>query len=100
MANPVNIALVGIGWWGQKMLAVLEAAPDDIEVARAVEPNLDSVSALCEAKDIPLSADYADALAIQPSRQSFSRRRIRCTPARSRRLSRRVSTFSAKSRWR
>jgi predicted dehydrogenase len=62
MANPVKIALVGMGWWGQKMLAVLQAAPDDIEVARAVEPNLDSVSALCEAKDIPLSADYADAL--------------------------------------
>ena len=26
MANPVNIALVGMGWWGQKMLAVLQAA--------------------------------------------------------------------------
>lgn len=62
MANPVRIALVGMGWWGQKMLAVLEAAPDDIEVVRAVEPNLASVSALCESKSIPLTADYADAL--------------------------------------
>jgi len=63
MGNPVKIALVGMGWWGQKMLAVLEAASNDIEVVCAVEPNLDSVSALLKGKNIPLSADYADALA-------------------------------------
>lgn len=62
MANPVNIALVGMGWWGQKMLAVLQAAPEDIRVVRAVEPNIDTVRALCDAKGIALSADYADAL--------------------------------------
>ncbi|NBE06953.1 Gfo/Idh/MocA family protein [Paragemmobacter ruber] len=63
MAGPVKIALVGMGWWGQKMLAVLEAAPEDIRVVRAVEPNVDGVRALCDGKGIPLSADYADALA-------------------------------------
>jgi predicted dehydrogenase len=63
MAGPVNIALVGLGWWGQKMLSVLEAAPEDIRVVRAVEPNVDSVRDLCAGKGIPLSADYADALA-------------------------------------
>ena len=47
MANPVNIALVGMGWWGQKMLAVLQAAPADIRVVRAVEPNLETVRDLC-----------------------------------------------------
>ena len=52
MANPVNIALVGMGWWGQKMLAVLQAAPADIRVVRAVEPNVESVRALCEGKGI------------------------------------------------
>lgn len=62
MGNPVKIALVGMGWWGQKMLAVLEAASDDIEIVRAVEPNVDSVSVLLKGKNIPLSADYADAL--------------------------------------
>ncbi|OYU18341.1 MAG: oxidoreductase [Rhodobacteraceae bacterium PARR1] len=62
MANPVNIALVGMGWWGQKMLAVLQAAPEDIRVVRAVEPNIDTVRALCDAKGIALSTDYADAL--------------------------------------
>jgi predicted dehydrogenase len=62
MGEPVGIALIGMGWWGQKMLSVLEAAPADIRVVRAVEPNTESVRALCGGKAIPLSADYADAL--------------------------------------
>ncbi|MGY9048397.1 hypothetical protein P775_11605 [Puniceibacterium antarcticum] len=62
MAGPVGIALVGMGWWGQKMLNVLQAAPDDISVVRAVEPNVASVRDLCDGKDIPLTSDYADAL--------------------------------------
>ena len=36
MSKPVGIALIGMGWWGKKMLNVLEAAPQDIRVARAV----------------------------------------------------------------
>src|SRR3984893_4677674 len=63
MSRPVGVALVGLGWWGQKMLTVLAAAPADIRVVRAVEPNLETVQALCAAKSIALSADYADALA-------------------------------------
>jgi predicted dehydrogenase len=51
-----------MGWWGKKMLSVLEAAPGDIRVVRAVEPNLETVRSLCAEKGIPLSADYADAL--------------------------------------
>jgi predicted dehydrogenase len=62
MSGPVGIALVGMGRWGKKMLSVLEAAPADIRVVRAVEPNLATVEALCAEKGIPLSADYADAL--------------------------------------
>jgi predicted dehydrogenase len=62
MGGPVKIALVGMGWWGQKMLAVLSSAPDDIKVVRAVEPNFDTVRDLCASKGIALSADYADAL--------------------------------------
>lgn len=62
MSAPVGIALVGLGWWGKKMLAVLAAAPAEIKVVRAVEPNLDSVAALCAERGIALSADYADAL--------------------------------------
>jgi predicted dehydrogenase len=62
MAGPVGIALVGMGWWGQKMLDVLQAAPDDIRVVRAVDPNVEPVRALCEGRGIPLTANYADAL--------------------------------------
>jgi predicted dehydrogenase len=51
-----------MGWWGKKMLNVLDAAPADIRVMRAVEPNIESVRALCAEKGIPLSGDYADAL--------------------------------------
>ncbi len=61
-SGPVKIALVGMGWWGQKMLAVLSSAPDDITVVRAVEPNVETVRDLCDSKGIPLSSDYADAL--------------------------------------
>ncbi|MCR9122555.1 MAG: Gfo/Idh/MocA family oxidoreductase [Phyllobacteriaceae bacterium] len=63
MTKPVRMAMVGLGWWGQKMLSVLEAAPDEIEVVRAVEPNMDGVEALCREKNLPLGADYDEALA-------------------------------------
>lgn len=62
MRDPVRIALVGMGWWGKKMLSVLQAAPQDIRVVRAVEPNVETVRELCAGKGIPLSSDYADAL--------------------------------------
>jgi predicted dehydrogenase len=62
MSQPVGIALIGMGWWGKKMLDVLAAAPGDIRVVRAVEPNVESVQELCDAKGIPVSAEYADAL--------------------------------------
>ncbi len=62
MTEPVGVALIGLGWWGLKMLNVLAAAPADIRVVRSVEPNVGSVSALCAGRGIPLSADYADAL--------------------------------------
>jgi predicted dehydrogenase len=63
MSKPVGIALIGMGWWGKKMLDVLEAAPQDIRVARAVEPNSETVRALCTGRGVTLSTDYADALA-------------------------------------
>ena len=63
MSGPVGIALIGMGWWGKKMLNVLAAAPADIRVVRAVEPNVETVRALCAEKGVALSADYSDALA-------------------------------------
>lgn len=62
MSKPVGIALIGMGWWGKKMLAVLQAAPEDIRVVRAVEPNHETVAELCAERGVKLSAIYADAL--------------------------------------
>ncbi|HXT06692.1 MAG TPA: Gfo/Idh/MocA family oxidoreductase [Roseiarcus sp.] len=62
MREPVGIALVGMGWWGQKMLSVLQAAPADIRVVRAVEPDVEAVRALCGENGVALSGEYADAL--------------------------------------
>jgi predicted dehydrogenase len=51
-----------MGWWGQKMLNVLQGAPADIRVVRAVEPNVETVKVLCAQRGVALSANYADAL--------------------------------------
>jgi predicted dehydrogenase len=44
------------------MLNVLGAAPGDIHVARAVEPNLETARAICAERGVALSSDYSDAL--------------------------------------
>ena len=62
MTRPVGVALVGMGWWGNKILNVLAAAPSDTRVVRAVEPNLETARALCAERGVALTADYADAL--------------------------------------
>lgn len=37
--GPVRIAMIGLGWWGKKMTAVLQAAKQDIEIVCAAEPD-------------------------------------------------------------
>jgi len=37
--RPVKVAMIGLGWWGKKMTAVLQKAKDDIEIVCAAEPN-------------------------------------------------------------
>ncbi|MBX5452518.1 MAG: Gfo/Idh/MocA family oxidoreductase [Acidobacteriia bacterium] len=51
-----------MGWWGRKMLSVLDTVPHEIRVVRAVEPNVSAVRALCASRGVALTADYADAL--------------------------------------
>ncbi len=36
---PVKVAMIGLGWWGKKMTAVLQKAKQDIEIVCAAEPN-------------------------------------------------------------
>lgn len=40
--TPVRVAMIGLGWWGKKMTAVLKKASDDIEIVCAAEPNPES----------------------------------------------------------
>lgn len=37
--TPVKVAMIGLGWWGKKMTAVLQKARDDLEIICAAEPN-------------------------------------------------------------
>ena len=37
--GPVKVAMIGLGWWGKKMAAVLRKATDAIEIVCAAEPN-------------------------------------------------------------
>src|SRR5579864_1486523 len=39
MNEPVKVAMIGLGWWGKKMTAVLQKAKDDIGIVCAAEPN-------------------------------------------------------------
>ncbi|RWE79118.1 Gfo/Idh/MocA family oxidoreductase [Mesorhizobium sp.] len=36
---PVKVAMIGLGWWGKKMTAVLQKAPDEIDIVCAAEPS-------------------------------------------------------------
>jgi predicted dehydrogenase len=36
---PVKVAMIGLGWWGKKMTAVLQKATDDIEIVCAADPD-------------------------------------------------------------
>jgi predicted dehydrogenase len=38
--GQVKVAMIGLGWWGRKMTAVLKKASKDIEIVCAAEPNV------------------------------------------------------------
>ena len=42
--GAVKVAMIGLGWWGKKMTAVLQKAGSDIEIICAAEPNPDGAS--------------------------------------------------------
>ena len=37
--GPVKVAMIGLGWWGKKMTAVLQQAKGKVEIVCAAEPN-------------------------------------------------------------
>lgn len=63
MADPVRVALVGLGWWGKKIAAVLAGAPDDLRIIRAVEPNPEAAAAFARDSGLPVGPSLEEALA-------------------------------------
>lgn len=62
MTKPVNVALVGLGWWGKKIFSIVESIQNLIQITLVIEPNLDSASDFCSKKNVKLSENYSDAL--------------------------------------
>ncbi|CCV04044.1 Oxidoreductase-like protein (modular protein) [Mesorhizobium metallidurans STM 2683] len=59
--RPVRVAMVGLGWWGRKMVAVLEGARAHLDVVCAVEP-APGAEDFCADHGLKLTVEYADAL--------------------------------------
>ncbi len=60
--QPVRVAMIGLGWWGRKMTAVLQKASDEIEIVCAAEPN-PAGAEFAAANGFPHYASYDEALA-------------------------------------
>jgi predicted dehydrogenase len=60
--EPVRVAIVGLGWWGRKMVAVLRSAGDKLEVVSAVEPDA-SARAFATDHGLDLTPSYDRTLA-------------------------------------
>ena len=58
----VNVAMVGLGWWGRKMVDVVRGNSHVISIVRAVEPDTDAATSFARERDLPLSADLEEAL--------------------------------------
>lgn len=54
--------MVGLGWWGRKMVAVLKAAGAHLDVVMAVEPD-PAAQAFCAEHGLALTTSYEEALA-------------------------------------
>jgi predicted dehydrogenase len=61
--QPVNAAIVGLGWWGRKMTELVQAKSDKIRFVRAAEPNVTAAQDFAKAKGVPLSPSYDEVLA-------------------------------------
>ena len=58
----VGVALVGLGWWGRKMGALIKKQSREIELVRAVEPNAAAAKEVGDELGIPITADLKAAL--------------------------------------
>ena len=60
--DPIKVALVGLGWWGQKIAVTLDGNRT-IRIVRAVEVNAAAAASFRAAHDIPVSDTLDDVLA-------------------------------------
>jgi predicted dehydrogenase len=61
MARPVKVAMIGLGWWGKKMTAVLQKARDEMLIVCAAEPNPAGAD-FAKENDFSHYTSYKDAL--------------------------------------
>ena len=60
--RPVKVAIIGLGWWGQKMVSILKSCGTELEIVCAVEPN-PAAGDFCANNGLTLAASYDAALA-------------------------------------
>ena len=60
--DAVRVAMVGLGWWGKKMVTVLKGAGDKLKIVCAVEPD-PSATVFASENRLDLTASYDEALA-------------------------------------
>jgi predicted dehydrogenase len=62
--KPVRVAMIGLGWWGKKMVSVLKGARADLDIVCAVEPNRAAAQEFVDANELNYLPGYEDALKI------------------------------------
>ena len=58
----INLAMVGLGWWGRKMVDVVHGRSAVVRIARVVEPDGAAARPFAAERGIPLSAGLDEAL--------------------------------------
>jgi predicted dehydrogenase len=71
----IDVAVIGLGRWGRRIVDCLHGVPDRIRVTRAVDTDLDAAAPFCARHGIALSRDIDDALS-DPAIDAV----ILCTP--------------------
>ncbi len=97
--RPVRVAIIGLGWWGQKMVSILKSCGTELEIVCAVELN-PAAGDFCANNGLTLAASYDAALArADVDAVILATPLIRYTRSKSTAALPRASTFSARSRW-
>ncbi len=58
----LNTAIIGLGWWGRMHVDAVHNKSEKVKIRRVVDVDVDGVRDYAAEHDLPLSADYSDAL--------------------------------------